>query len=62
MGENFPTHTPAEADVLPFQLRGLIAYQMQRLADKLSGDDFKVARQEGAEACREQRMQAAAPY
>jgi hypothetical protein len=58
----FPEQAPSLEDVLPFQLRSIVASQMRQLASRLSGDDFKVARQEGAAACKEQRTRAAAPY
>ena len=58
----FPEQAPSLEDVLPFLLRTIVASQMQRLASRLSGDDFEVARQEGEAACKEQRARAAAPY
>ena len=57
----FPEPQPPSAeDVLPFQLRSIVAFQMRQLASRLSGDEYKTARQEGAEACREQRKKATA--
>ena len=53
---------PSAEDVLPVQLRNIVAHQVRQLASKLSGDDFKTARQSGTEACRAQRMKASAPY
>jgi hypothetical protein len=51
----FPVRVPLEEDVLPFQLRSIVASQMRHLASTLSGTDYEGARREGAEACKKQR-------
>ena len=57
-----PNRQPSAEDVLPNQLMRLVAYQIRSIASKMSGDDYKAAKQEGTEACKEQRAKAVAPY